>query len=69
MSITQLKSTQLYNKCALAKVPARIKKEPEAFTNVIGQETAEHALLFAMKMTASATMPSAWGQKESAKRI
>lgn len=52
MSITQLQPKQLYNKCTLVKIPAIMKNPPEALTDVIGQEAAEKALLFAMKMKA-----------------
>ena len=52
MSITPLKPTQLYNKCNLPKMPPVMKAPKGTQTDVIGQEGAEQALLFAMQMKA-----------------
>ena len=52
MSITQLKAEQLYKKCTLPKMPSPLKQTKDSFTDVIGQELAEKALLFAMNVKA-----------------
>ena len=50
MSITPLKPEQLYRKCTLSKMPSRLKKTQSAVTDVVGQEAAEQALLFAAQI-------------------